>query len=154
MVTAAAVVLALAQAVPAAPAPAAPDPSAWTADLNPMGWKYLGSNDTEVAYSRPAPPGQAYARVWVRYEMRDQTTIGYNTVYLSSAELDEADCTQLRLRTLQWAVYSGRNMTGVVSNSTGSSPWAFATPGTFAEFAVKTACAVRRREPGIPIHPK
>lgn len=105
------------------------------------GWTTLGeSNNYLWLYRSPVlrPPG-ALPRIWMRAELyppdaRDPTT-------LSGTTLDEVDCAQGRIRTLQEVKFPEHNLTGVSNGlSSKAGEWQFAVPGSTGDSEIKLVC--------------
>lgn len=111
--------------------------------IDDMGWKFLDSATGIAVYTRQATPAvvAGKARLWLRYEYSTSQSLGQKSVMM----LDEYDCAQGQLRTLQSTYYTDSNLDGPVVN--GSVPvapqWTYAAPGTLGESGFIAACSTK-----------
>lgn len=117
----------------------------WIADLEVNGWTFLANNDDIFAFWKPAPGGGATRQIWVRDEFKSPQSSpnAFGASYLSSVTLYEVNCPNLRNRSLQQTVYTGRNLLGEPSSFSSASNWSYAIPGSFGEAIQRQACSPR-----------
>lgn len=75
-------------------------------------------------------------RAWVRFELKTAMPSGAMTV----VGLQEFDCTDDRMRSLQTNKYAENNMRGTMLGSDGVGEWSFVIPGSISESIHEKVC--------------
>ena len=102
---------------------------AWMGEVHDMGWIRIQSPRVKdwllLIKDTSTPPGQTNKRLLVRFEWEEpQDTM------LSASALYEIDCLEWRVRTLNYDVYTMRNLQGTAKNTAATSQWVHVAPNT------------------------
>jgi len=132
------------QAAPAQTTGASDPKWEWATGVDPKGWTWLGGNPDSLALFVRVPEKRTGARprLWVRYEYNPSYAVyAEGKAWLSMRMLEELDCAEWRLRTLQSERFVQRNLGGEVDVDQGEpSVWSFAAPQTVDDAILRHGC--------------
>ena len=106
-------------------------------------WTYHAGNkdsDVYINYDSIRKNGEM-AQMWFMEDYRGVKKISYGKSFLSAQTLGEYDCKNERVRTVKFAIYSGKMGSGdVVSTSSIKIAWEPVVPESLGEILWKIAC--------------